>query len=183
MRKSIAFSVFALSLAATVSAHAADWTVDPAKSSLGFVADQGGQPVEGTFKAWTASIRFDPENPADARIEATIETGGVATANPQFVEMIPAADWLSAAAFPTATFTSGAVTAKGGNAYQMEGTLTLRGASQPVTLDFTLDIEGDTAHAVGTAVASRSAFGVGASFPPATVADEVTIKLDLTASR
>lgn len=182
MRKFLQLTAIAVALTAT-PALASDWTVDPAKSTLGFAVDQGGQPVEATFKTWTAAIRFDPANPADAKIEATIETGGIATANPQFVEMIPGADWLAAASFPTATFTSGAVTSKGGNAYQMEGTLTLRGQSQPVTLDFTLDITGDSARAVGTATAKRSAFGVGASFPPATVGDDVTIKLDLTASR
>lgn len=176
-------AVAALALAFSTPAFASDWTVDPAASTLGFSVDQGGQPVVATFKTWTAAIRFDPANPADAKIDATIETGGIATANPQFVDMIPGADWLAAATFPTATFTSGAVTSKGGNAYQMEGTLTLRGQAQPVTLDFTLDITGDSARAIGSTKVQRTAFGVGASFPPATVGDDVTITLDLTATR
>ncbi|NBN62722.1 YceI family protein [Pannonibacter tanglangensis] len=183
MRRLFATAALALSLAAGVPALAADWTVDPARSSLGFAVDQGGQPVEATFRTWTATIRFDPANLAEARIEATIETGGIVTANPQFVEMIPGADWLAAATFPTATFTSGAVTALGGNAYRMDGTLTLRGQAQPVVVDFTLDITDASARAVGTAKVKRTAFGVGASFPPSTVGDDVTIKLDLTASR
>ncbi|MEH0071471.1 YceI family protein [Pannonibacter sp. Pt2-lr] len=86
-------------------------------------------------------------------------------------------------AFPEARFTSTSVTAKGGNAYEAQGTLSLRGEEKPVTLAFTLDIAGDTAVAKGTASLSRSAYGIGASVGQDNLKDAVAVAIDLTATR
>ncbi|MEH0071472.1 YceI family protein [Pannonibacter sp. Pt2-lr] len=84
MRKTFAAAAAAASLIlATSAASAAEWTVDPAKSSIGFTVEQGGAPVSGSFGTWTAQIDFDPENVSAAKIEATIATGSAQMANAQ----------------------------------------------------------------------------------------------------
>lgn len=179
-------AIAALTLLATAfapPAFADTWTVDKDKSSLSFEVVQGEGTVSGSFSSWDAAIDFDPAAPEQAKIKATIETGSVSTGSAQFDGMLPGPDFFDAAGFPQAVFESDKVTALGGDAYRAEGTLTIRDISQPVTLDFTLTISGDTALAGGTATVNRTAHKVGASVATDTLADAVKVKLDLTASR
>ncbi|MEJ8476146.1 YceI family protein [Roseibium algae] len=180
------FAALALGLAAALASaptFAASWTVDKDASSIGFEVQQGDAALTGSFGSWTADINLDPDNIDAATISATIDTGSAATGNSQFDGMLPSPDWFSVEAFPAATFSSDNVTSVGGNAYQAAGTLTIRDISQPVTLDFTLDIDGDTAVAKGTATVERIAYQVGASVSPAQVGESVAITLNLKATR
>lgn len=167
------------------AASAATWTVDPAKSTLGFSGQQTGEPFTGRFKTWTAAIDFDPAHPEAGHISATVDTASATTGDPQKDEALPGADWLDAAGFAKASFEAKGFTAKGGDAYETTGTLTLRGASKPVVLPFTLTIAGDQAHAVGHAKLLRTDFGVGqgAWASGDYVALDVTVDLDITATR
>lgn len=179
-------AIAALTLLATAFTHPAfayTWTVDKDKSSLSFEVVQGEGTVTGSFSAWDAAIDFDPAAPEQAKIKATIETGSASTGSAQFDGMLPGPDFFDVAGFPQAVFQSTKVTALGGDAYRAEGTLTIRDISQPVTLDFTLNISDDTAAANGTATISRAAHQVGASVETNSLADAVTVKLDLTATR
>jgi polyisoprenoid-binding protein YceI len=179
-------AIAALALFATTFAQPAfadTWTVDKDKSSLSFEVAQGEETVTGSFASWDAAIDFDPAEPEQAKIKATIETGSAATGSAQFDGMLPGPDFFDVAGFPQAVFQTDKVTALGGDAYRAEGTLTIRDISQPVTLDFTLIISGDTAVADGTAAVSRTAHQVGASVGTDTLADAVKVKLNLTATR
>ena len=178
-------SALALTTAVALSAApalAANWTVDPAKSTIGFSVPQGTETITGTFKDWTASIDFDPQNPEAAVIKATIKTGSAETGNGQFDAMLPSADWFNAEAMPEATFESSKVSAQGENTYRADGTLTIKGISQPATLDFKLEIDGNTAHATGTASVDRMAHDVGTVVGTSQIADTVAVTIDLTAT-
>ncbi len=182
--KQHAIAALALVTAAFAAPAFADtWTVDKDKSSLSFEVVQGEGTVSGSFSTWNASIDFDPAAPEQAKIKATIETASASTGSAQFDGMLPGPDFFDAAGFPQAVFQTEKVTALGGDAYRAEGTLTIRDISQPVTLDFTLTITGDTAIADGTATVSRTAHKVGASVATSTLADAVKVKLDLKATR
>ena len=61
---------------------------------------------------------------------------------------------------PEARFLSETIT-RDGDAYAADGTLTIKGVSQPATLRFTLDINDGRAVADGGLTVERSAFGVG----------------------
>jgi len=58
-------------------------------------------------------------------------------------------------------FTSTEIRHKGGNAYEMDGKLKLRGVEKAVTVPFTLDINGTAASAKGEVDLIRTDFGVG----------------------
>ena len=53
--------------------HAAQWKVDPAKSSLGFVVTWDREPFRASFKRWTAAIDFDPAELASAKADVSID--------------------------------------------------------------------------------------------------------------
>lgn len=176
----------AAALAASLSASPAladTWTVDAGKSHLGFTVDQGGAPLKGTFGAWSAQIDFDPEALENAKLSAKVATGSATTGNSQFDDMLPADNWFASANFPEAVFEASNVIAIDEGTYEAAGSLIIRGVSLPVTLTFQLDIDGDTAHAVGTATLDRLAYKLGADVPATHVSETVTVELDLTAHR
>ena len=167
------------------AAQAATWTVDPAKSRLGFTGSQTGTPFSGRFKTWTAAIDFDPAHPEAGRVSVKVDTASASTDDPQKDEALPTPDWFDASSFTTATFDAAGFSPKGGDAYETTGKLTLRGTAKDVVLPFTLTLTGDQAHAVGHAKLVRTDFGVGqgAWTSGDYVALDVAVDLDLVATR
>src|SRR5439155_1316523 len=87
--------------------------------------------------------------------------------------------------FPTARFLTKTFTRKSENTYATEGTLTIRGISREIALPFTLVLSGHTAHMTGSAHVLRTDFGVGQGdwATPTPVSHDVTVTIDLTATR
>jgi polyisoprenoid-binding protein YceI len=184
MTRAIA-ALFALLLMA-MPAAAAEWTVDRAKSRLGFTVQWSGQPLVATFKSWTAKISFDPANLATARASVSIALDSEDSGSPDNDDGLKGAEGFSVTQFPSATFETTSFKATGGNGYVASGRLNLHGLTRPLTLPFTLTIVGNTAHMVGKAVVSRINFGLGASGEWAgetPIAHAVTINVDLTATK
>ena len=184
MTRSTPLALAALLIGAGTAA-AATWTVDPAKSRLGFTGSQTGTPFTGRFKTWTAAIEFDPAHPEAGHVSAKVDTASATTDDPQKDEALPTPDWFDASSFTTATFDAAGFAAKGGDGYETTGKLTLRGTAKDVVLPFTLTIAGDEARAVGHAKLMRTDFGVGqgAWTSGDYVALDVTVDLDLVATR
>ncbi|MBS1092211.1 YceI family protein [Gluconobacter sp. Dm-74] len=183
--KKAAFSAFAMSFLAATPVLAADWTIDPAHSTIGFSGTQTGNAFTGHFGKFDGTISFDPAHPEEGHAKITIDVASATTADKQRDAAMPGSDWFNVASFPTATFEARSFRAKGGNAYEAVGTLTIRGVSRPETLPFTLDISGQTAHAKGHLDLIRSIFGVGQG-PWATgqwVALQVGVSIDVTANQ
>ncbi|MCW6511010.1 YceI family protein [Lichenifustis flavocetrariae] len=166
-------------------AWAASWTVDPAKSKLGFSGTQTGEPFSGSFKTWTATIDFDPAKPEAAHVLVSVDMASAGTGDQQRDEALPGEDWFDVAHAPKATFEATGFKPKGGDAFEAPGKLTLRGISKDVTLPFTLKVNGDTAHATGKVNLVRTAFGVGQGnwSSDQYVGFDVNVDLDLTAKR
>jgi polyisoprenoid-binding protein YceI len=165
-------------------ALAGTWTVDAAKSRIGFTGTQTGSKFTGSFGKFTATIDFDPAKPDAAHVAVDIETASAKTGDVQRDEAMPQPDWFDATKFPTAHFEATGFTPKGGDKYETTGKLTIRGMTQDVVLPFTLDINGGIAHAVGHADLIRTKFGVGqGTWADAQwVALEVGVDIDLAAT-
>jgi len=183
LKNSLFALVFLIASGSAGATLADTWTVAPEQSSLGFEVKQGEAMLKGQFTDWNAEIDFDPQAPENAKISATINPASASTGNAQFDGTLPGADWFDASAFPDAAFTAEGATLVEGNSYRTQGTLTIKGISHPATLDFVLEIEGDTATAKGTATVDRLAYQLGAGVGADTVGDAVTVTLDLTARR
>ena len=166
-------------------AAAAHWTVDSAKSRLGFTVMWSGEPLNGVFKKWNAAIDFDPADLAHSHVVATIDTASLATDYADGDDGIKGALGFAVDKFPTARFETTEIKSGPGGTYVAEARLTIRGITKPVELPFKLDIEGGRAHVVGKTVVMRTDFGVGqgewADTHP--VAHDVTVTLDLTATK
>ena len=156
-----------------------DWTVTEGEIVL--TITQLGSPVTGSFDDWTAAINFD-EN-ADGilgDVETTIATGSLTLGS--VTSQALGADFFNTAGFPTATFAA-QITADG-DAYLADGTLTIKDIAMPVSLPFTLTLDGDVAQMVGQVTVDRRTFSVGQSMGDETnLAFAVDIAISLTATR
>lgn len=158
----------------------ARWVVQPG-GKLGFETRWSGNSLTGHFKTWEADISFGRNALDQSRATVRIQTGSITTGQGQPDDALPGEDWFAVQAFPTATFNASKFR-RSGNGFEATGTLMIKGQSRPITLPFTLDINGDTARMKGSVTIDRIAYGVG--WP--TVDDvpaEVKVMIDLTAKR
>lgn len=162
----------------------ASWTTAPG-GRVGFTASWNGEAVKGNFKAWRAAIKFSPDLLDESRISATIDLASADTGDSQRDDTLKGSDFFDTGLHPRATFTSQRIAHVGGDRYTAAGTLDLHGVKRPVTLRFTLKIDGDTAKVTGTTRIDRTAFGVGAGEWASTsaIAGDVGIDLSFTATR
>lgn len=137
------------------------WTMDETASRLEFTATQTGKAFSGSFEEFDASIVFDPDNLETATISVVIKTASARTGDRQRDGALPTNDWFAAKAFPEATFSADEVVRVGEGRYEARGALTIRGTSRPLSLPFTLAIEGDRAVADGETTLVRTDFGIG----------------------
>ncbi|MFI0819333.1 YceI family protein [Streptomyces sp. NPDC021098] len=100
--------------------------------------------VRGQFKNVQGSIEVDPDNPEDARIEATIDATQVYTGQPQRDAHLRSADFFDVEHHPTWTFTGTGVTQLSETEFEVAGDLTVRGVTRRVPLHVTYLGQWDT---------------------------------------
>jgi polyisoprenoid-binding protein YceI len=185
MKRMLLLLPLAALIAISPAVAAQHWKVDTAKSKLGFAVSWGGQPFTGTFRSWTADIDFDPADLAHSHATVNVNIGSEASGDVETDDGVKGVEGFAVSQFPTAVFRATTFTHKAGDTYVAQGTLSLKGISRPITLPFTLTLSGNTAHVVGKAQVMRTDFHVGTGEweKPDPVAHEVSINIDLTASK
>lgn len=145
------------------------WTIDPAHSEVSFaIRHLMVSKVRGSFTSFSGAFDVAPD-PAETRLEATIDTASVDTRHPDRDAHLRSGDFLDAERHPVMRFRATGTRSHGDGAH-VSGELTVRGVSRPV--DLAVEVHGVT-HAMGdtragfsaTAQLDRSAFGVGPSHP------------------
>ena len=137
------------------------------------------------FNITTGTVTLD-KAAKTAAVDITIDTRAVDTGSAAFNEHIQAEDFLDTAKYPTATFKSTRVVFAGEQPTAIEGDLTIKGITKPVTLkvnNFATMIhpmvKKDAIGANASAVIKRSEFNAGKHSP--LVGDEVTITVAIEA--
>ncbi len=146
--------------------------------------------VRGRFKDFTADIVI-AENPADSRVDATVQMASVDTNDETRDNHLRTNDFFDIENHPTMTFRTTSIEPDGDD-YKLNGDLTIRGVTKPVTFDLEVggvgkDPWGNTkAGFSATTTINRKDFGVEWNAPLETggviVGDKVTIELDIEAA-
>lgn len=174
-------AAFLMALApVTAQAQAAEWTLDRGASAIRFSGTHAGREFGGDFGQWTARIRFDPNNLATSRLIVVIDTASATTGDRVQETTLENKDWFDSGTHRFARFRSTSITALGGTRYAARGTLAIKGKATPVTLPFTVNINGDRARASGTLTLDRLALGLGTDADPR--AQWVSRTIELTIS-
>ncbi len=155
MRKTL---LLALAMLCT-PALATDYVQAPG-SSLVFAGKYQGEAFTGRFPGFATTFRFDPKQLATSKLVVSIPLATAATSNADYDGELRGASFFDAAKFPRATYAATKFRALGGNRYAADGTLTLRGVSKPVVLEFTWT-PGAAPVLSGKATVKRLSFGVG----------------------
>lgn len=127
------FAAAAASLSAP--AFAADvYTIDKNHSEAIFTIKHLVSRVSGRFAEFSGTLNLDPAAPAQSSVELTINAASIDTDQPDRDKHLKSPDFFAVEQFPTITFKSSKISPAGTNKYSVDGTLTMRGVSKPVTL-------------------------------------------------
>jgi polyisoprenoid-binding protein YceI len=168
------------------------WTADLAHSSVEFaVKHLMISTVKGRFAKFSAAITAD--GGVITGITAEIDPASIGTGIEQRDAHLRSADFFDVEKYPTMTFTSREVLAKGSGEYTVHGELTMRGETKPVT--FTVEVEGTEIKdpwgnrrvgATATGKLSRKEWGLvwnqALEFGGVAVSDEVKFTLYIAAT-
>ena len=125
--------------ATTTQRASTTWQLDPTHSSVEFaVKHMMMTTVRGRFKELTATLRGDREHPAEAGVEATIQTASIDTGVADRDTHLRSADFFDAEGHPQITFRSSRVEnppTKEGDRFRVAGELTIRGTAMEVVFD------------------------------------------------
>ena len=135
----------------------------------------------------TGEVKFDSGNPQKSTVNVTLPVGQIDTFVPKLTEEFRGAEYFDVAKYPTATFRSTKVTAKGDDKFEIVGDLTLKGITKPVTLEAKLNKQGEQPMlkkpAIGfdaTGTIKRSDFKIDKYVPH--VSDEIRLTISTEAS-
>lgn len=140
MRKAFAAASLALVLALTGQVQAAPqtWTIDSNHSQVGFSIRHFFSKVPGNFQKFSGAIVYDQANPTASSVKVSIDAASINTQNDRRDNHLRSEDFFDVEKFPALTFESTKVTpGTESGKLKVEGNLTMRGVTKPVTLDAT----------------------------------------------
>jgi polyisoprenoid-binding protein YceI len=113
--------------------------LDPSHSHVGFsVRHMMVSKVRGRFTSFTGAVTV-ADDPTVSGVDVTIDVAGIDTRDEQRDAHLRSPDFFDAEQFPTVTYRSTSVTAKGGGRFAVHGDLTVRDVTRPVELDVTYE--------------------------------------------
>jgi len=182
--KSIILSI-ALFLATSVLYSQTVWTLDKGHSSVGFtVRHHMIAELDGKFDEYTATITASEEDFSDAVFEFTAETKSFNTANTMRDGHLKDENYFDVKQFPQITFKSTSFKRVMGNEWKLEGDLTMKGKTLPVTLDLILNGPQMNKRAqtleIGVTASgkiNRFDFDIGTQLPEFNVSNEVVLRV------
>jgi len=166
------------------------WDIDAAHSTVGFsVRHMMVSKVRGYFREFSG-VLVSAEDPTQSTVTATVNMASIDTRQEQRDAHIRSADFFDVGNHTDMTFRSTGVKTDGGD-WTVEGDLTIKGITKPVTLELELNGFGPDAYG-GTRAGfsakteiSRKAFGVDIDMPMdgggVVVGDKINVELEIEA--
>jgi len=135
---------------------AGTWAIDPVHSEVGFtVRHMMVSKVRGKFEKVEGTFVTGPD-PLQSRVTATIDANSITTSQADRDNHLRSGDFLEIEKYPNLTFESTGVR-QDGDEYLLDGNLTIKGVTRPITLK--LEINGFGPDAYGGTRAGFSAKG------------------------
>jgi polyisoprenoid-binding protein YceI len=139
MIRTIRASVLTLSAlalaAATATATPVAYQIDKVHSDVGFKVRHLFSKTPGRFSDFSGTIMLDEKNMSASSVDVTIQTASIQTNNERRDKHLRSDDFFNAEKFPAITFKSMKITPVEGNKFKVDGNLTIRDVTKPVTLD------------------------------------------------
>jgi polyisoprenoid-binding protein YceI len=175
-----------LTVATAALAVTETFKFDKAHTLIGFRIRHVVTKVEGRFRDFDGTIALDRTNPAASHVELTIQVASIDTANENRDKDLRSPNYFDADKYPTITFKSSKVEAKGADSYDVTGDFTLHGVTKSIHVPVKhtgFGKMGNTEKA-GFEIAmplKRSEYGMAAGAP--VVGDDVEINIQVEANK
>lgn len=122
-----------MSTTAAVKPQISTWNIDSVHSTAEFkVKHMMISNVKGQFTGIKGSLTHDESDPANSRVEASIEAASINTRDPQRDAHLKSADFFDIEKFPALTFKSTRITRNSDGELEVTGDLTIHGVSRNV---------------------------------------------------
>lgn len=172
------------------------YSIDATHSRIGFVARHAMvTKVRGSFNEFEGSGFFDADQPSSSKLAVTIQAASIDTRNADRDAHLRSNDFFDMDTYPTITFTSTAArqigASDGGGTFQVDGELTIKGTTRPVSIEVELtgtatDPFGNLRVGLeGSTVINRKDWGVNWNAAldagGVLVSDKVTIEFEISA--
>jgi polyisoprenoid-binding protein YceI len=116
----------------------AKWSLDKAHSNVKFtVTHMVVSEVDGSFNLFDGSMEHTKPDFSDAKISFSVDVNSIDTDNENRDKHLKSDDFFNAEKFPAMKFESTSFTPQGGNKYKLDGNLTIRDVTKPVSFDVT----------------------------------------------
>ena len=112
-----------------------NWQLDPAHSEVTFrVRHLVIATVSGKFDKFSSGVATEGDDFTSARIEFSVETGSVNTGVEARDNHLRGDDFFNSEKYPLMTFQSTGMKQLGGDQYQLDGNLSIRDVTKPISL-------------------------------------------------
>ncbi len=181
--KQFCTTLLAMLIIGSVHAQSSTFDFDKSHTEIYFkISHLGYSTTIGRFDTFEGSLSFDEQNPANSSVEVTIPVSSINMNHKPKEDHMQKDDFFDSANHPNITFASSSVTVVDDSTLAVNGDLTIRGTSLPVTLDVTINKVGKhpfkddyVAGFTANTTIKRSDYGVSAYLP--LVGDEVKITI------
>lgn len=110
------------------------WVLDPTHSELGFKIKHLMTNVSGAIKTFNTEVETDGNDFTTAIIELTADMNSISTNNEHRDIHLKNADFFETEVYPDLTFTSTSIQKLNEESFSVQGELTLKGITRPVSL-------------------------------------------------
>ncbi|MCF3121476.1 YceI family protein [Streptomyces arenae] len=119
-----------------LAALTGDYTIDPAHTTIGFVARHAMVTnVKGSFLDFAGTLHLDGTDPSASTASIDVKMDSIDTGNADRDGHLKSADFFKTEEFPEMTFRSTKAEALGGDDYRITGDLTILGTTKPLSID------------------------------------------------
>jgi polyisoprenoid-binding protein YceI len=121
-----------LAIATSAAAAPETFVFDKAHTKVGFQIRHWLTKVDGRFRDFDGKILIDRGNPANSKVDVTIQAASIDTSNERRDADLKSANFFDVEKFPTITFRSSKVEPKGKDLYEVTGDMTMHGVTKTV---------------------------------------------------
>jgi polyisoprenoid-binding protein YceI len=183
MRSAVLCFLASAVLLSASRAQAPVFAVTPEDSSIKFYV-KASVAINGNFDKWDAALTFTSPDVSTGVLDIKIQAASVDTGSGMKNGKLKGKDFFDASENPFITFHSTKLVQTGPNTVEVDGDFTIRGATKPEKLTFTVTSAGTGSGAItGTMTFDRKDYGMNKGIPFVKIGDHVDVTVDLKGKR
>jgi polyisoprenoid-binding protein YceI len=176
----------AAKVASPQAAGGQKYVITPQNSKVEFIGSKVTGSHNGSFEKFSGEIDYANNDPAQSRVNITMDMNSVKTDDPKLTQHLMTPDFFDVTRYPQATFASTAIKPGGekGASHTVTGNLTLHGVTKSITFPATIAVTSNEASVDANFAINRKDFGINyAGAADNLIRDDVVMTLRIRATK